>query len=557
MCATNGPACQQLIACSTVFRHYDSHSVICSYVWHAGNRFDAAVPYSMPDAHDSHQRMQVRAFTRSVIPCAGFCRGSVRKDFRPPGTPAVQQANDMLRRVLWLLKGTRKRVESPDGGAGTESQPAAEAGVPPDDAARDIDEVAQQFLRRAAACILGTAQPPPAPAPPQPEPDATHAQVPQRGGRQSGPLLTSKEVSREHSADLDAEGQEPTSCAEVAVAASSSSHISANTATAHAVGAAGSDRPANGVAATAPLNGNVEADVAAVDSSLRESLEDLSCRQSQFAAEVLPSQSTLLPGSQQQHPAPMLAAPAASSEEDSAVGGPEAGVLLPPARAPPAQQPAPPANAAQQQLASPQIVREAGRMHLAYGPRASGLPAEDAARVVALECLLLLFVVRRTPHAALMQLNCSICTASSVRPRQLYFVGRHACLSGCTGHTDSFDDSMTRTHLMFCMVSRVALRSQVCVNTVLPTAPLATGDAVLALVGLSARHDLYAAILGIIVLWSAGLLLRQVYRLPQVDTFVGSNSCLHCCRLSLGSCGASNSRRVRRCSSALFILFTC
>lgn len=36
------------------------------------------------------------------------------------------------------------------------------------------------------------------------------------------------------------------------------------------------------------------------------------------------------------------------------------------------------------------------------------------------------------------------------------------------------------------------------------------------LAGLSARHDLYAAILGIYVLWAGGVLLRQVYRLSQV-----------------------------------------
>ena len=60
------------------------------------------------------------------------------------------------------------------------------------------------------------------------------------------------------------------------------------------------------------------------------------------------------------------------------------------------------------------------------------------------------------------------------------------------------------------------LRTQVCVNTAVPTAPLAIGDAMLGLAGLSSRHDLYAAILGIMTLWGAGLLFRQVYRLPKV-----------------------------------------
>ena len=59
---------------------------------------------------------------------------------------------------------------------------------------------------------------------------------------------------------------------------------------------------------------------------------------------------------------------------------------------------------------------------------------------------------------------------------------------------------------------------QLCVNTVLPLAPLALGRAVLVLAGLSARHDLYAVILGAYVLWAGGLLLRQIYRLSQVRT---------------------------------------
>ena len=53
-------------------------------------------------------------------------------------------------------------------------------------------------------------------------------------------------------------------------------------------------------------------------------------------------------------------------------------------------------------------------------------------------------------------------------------------------------------------------------NTVLPLAPLALGRSVLALAGLPARHDLYAAVLGVYVLWAAGLLARQVYHVSQV-----------------------------------------
>ena len=66
------------------------------------------------------------------------------------------------------------------------------------------------------------------------------------------------------------------------------------------------------------------------------------------------------------------------------------------------------------------------------------------------------------------------------------------------------------------------LAPQLCVNTVLPLAPLALGRGVLLLAGLPARHDLYAGILGIYVLWAGGLLLRQVYRLSQVTHRPGS-----------------------------------
>ena len=60
------------------------------------------------------------------------------------------------------------------------------------------------------------------------------------------------------------------------------------------------------------------------------------------------------------------------------------------------------------------------------------------------------------------------------------------------------------------------LAPQWCVSTALPSAPLALGRPILNSAGLPALRDVCAAILGITVLWSAGLLLRQVYRLPKV-----------------------------------------
>jgi len=182
-----------------------------------------------------------------------------------------------------------------------------------------------QFLRAAAIVILGTAEEQPAPAPPQPEPAALQAHVQQQGGQQAGSLLTSKTESHDDAADLDGEGQQPASCAEVAVAASSSSPNSAT---------------------------------------------------------------------------------AASYMKDTAAGGPEASMLPPSAYARTARRPAQLAEVAQQQLAIPHTVRGPGRMHLTHGPRAEGLPAEKAARVIALECLILLFVVRCTPHTARQQLSC-------------------------------------------------------------------------------------------------------------------------------------------------------
>ena len=84
-------------------------------------------------------------------------------------------------------------VTSPHGGSRSDPQPAANAGVPRNDEAAAIDAKAKQFLRRAAVLTLGTAESQAAPAPAQPEPAASHAQVPQQGGRQSGLPPTSGE----------------------------------------------------------------------------------------------------------------------------------------------------------------------------------------------------------------------------------------------------------------------------------------------------------------------------------------------------------------------------
>ena len=52
-------------------------------------------------------------------------------------------------------------------------------------------------------------------------------------------------------------------------------------------------------------------------------------------------------------------------------------------------------------------------------------------------------------------------------------------------------------------------------NTVLPLLPLAAGHALLVLVGLPPRHDAYAAVLGLYLLWGGTLLVRQLGRLAQ------------------------------------------
>ena len=56
---------------------------------------------------------------------------------------------------------------------------------------------------------------------------------------------------------------------------------------------------------------------------------------------------------------------------------------------------------------------------------------------------------------------------------------------------------------------------QLAVNTVLPLLPLAAGHAVLALASLPPRHDAYAAILGMYMLWGTSLAVHQLVRLMQ------------------------------------------
>ncbi len=87
------------------------------------------------------------------------------------------------------------------------------------------------------------------------------------------------------------------------------------------------------------------------------------------------------------------AAPVASSAEQAAVGTSAADALLPLADVCTAQHLAQPAQAAEQ-LRAEKVMH--GR--LAIGMRAVGPPDEEYARAVALDCLLLLFVVRRTLH---------------------------------------------------------------------------------------------------------------------------------------------------------------
>ncbi len=88
-----------------------------------------------------------------------------------------------------------------------------------------------------------------------------------------------------------------------------------------------------------------------------------------------------------------VAASAASSASQRATADSAAAALPPPDDVRPFGQPAQPAvAAAQRQLVAPQALRRVGRS--AHGLGAGGLLEEDDARVVALECLLLLSLVR-------------------------------------------------------------------------------------------------------------------------------------------------------------------
>ena len=53
-------------------------------------------------------------------------------------------------------------------------------------------------------------------------------------------------------------------------------------------------------------------------------------------------------------------------------------------------------------------------------------------------------------------------------------------------------------------------------NTLVPLLPLVAGHGALALAGVPARHDVYAAIMGTYLLWAAALIVHQLSRLARV-----------------------------------------
>ena len=333
--------------------------------------------------------MLLRLQTNSAKRRAGVCRGGAREDFEPPDPVAIKRANNMLDQLFERMWQT---VQSPRAGPHTEPQPAAEADVPPEDDAADIDGVAEQFLYRAAVWILGSAEPQPAPAPPQPEPAASQAHVPQQGGRHSGPPLTDEESAPSVAHGFDIEHLpwwDERSEADIDSAAADNAE------------SGGSAQTAGVIPAAAPLDlsgDSSSADGKGQHSSLEHSPEGLSPGHTQTEAGLLPNGIMLL-GPQQQCEAEASAAPVPSSLGHPPVGDTEASALPPSVDAHTAPRLAQPAELARP-LETAQAVSGKGRP--AHGVGAWGLAQEAGARGVVLECLLLLFVVRHILHPMLI-----------------------------------------------------------------------------------------------------------------------------------------------------------
>ena len=268
----------------------------------------------------------------------------------------------------------------------SEAQEDARAGSFNDYESDEISADAQRLLRRAVGLAMEPALRPAA-AVQQPEPDAKQAQVPLHGSRPKGPPVLNMESLAGHSADSGEEEQMLAICRAFPVASTSSPQGSG---AARDVGG-GSGRPASAAATDCSkrLDDSGKADVTATGSISVVTSKILSSGQLQSAASLLPSDVAMQPGAEQ-----TSAVPATSFARESAADAPVEHLLTPSAGARTGQNPAQPAEAAQQQLAVGHNVCGAGRKHLAHGPRAHGLPAEGAPHFVALECLLLLFVVR-------------------------------------------------------------------------------------------------------------------------------------------------------------------
>ena len=255
------------------------------------------------------------------------------------------------------------------------------------------------------------AAPQPAPAPPQEQPEqqaepqlappAAHEPVSaaleaqafaQQGGRRSASLPASEGAS----AGVDAEGfgealPDPLTHAAGVLAA----YLRAEEReAADLAGDDGSEQTAGAAAASCqqPAGSNA-ASGTGLWSTLSGRLVRVSPEQPQSAPGSLPQPP------QRREPQVSAAASAASSASQRMTADTTATALPPPVDARLFGQPAQPAAAAaQRQLAAPQPSRRVGRP--AHGLGAGGLLEEDDARVVALECLLLLSLVRCVREAA-------------------------------------------------------------------------------------------------------------------------------------------------------------
>ncbi len=247
------------------------------------------------------------------------------------------------------------------------------------------------------------AAPQPAPAPPQEQPDQqaelqlapanphqpVSAALEAQAFAQSGRRTASLPASEAGSAGADSAGvgealPDPLTHAAGVLAA----YLRAEERDAAALaGDGGSEQTAGAAAASGqPAASSNAAHGTGLWSTLSGRLVMVSPEQPQTAPSSLPQPP------QRREAQGSAAAQAASPASQRATADSAAAALPPPVNARLFGQPAQPAAAAQRQLAAPQALRRVGRP--AHGLGAGGLLEEDDARVVALECLLLLSLVR-------------------------------------------------------------------------------------------------------------------------------------------------------------------